>query len=375
MERKRRRKWKKDGLSSFKFPGNIVVISTAEEANASIKKYLLNEQTKNIGLGFDMEWKPEVAPDRSPIALIQLCNGRTCLLFQLIRIGSMPDELRRLLTSDQVLKIGCDVSRSDAKRLLEEYQLQLNNTFDILPLACTMGFRQTGLASITRAIFGLKLSKRQQRSHWDHWLLSQQQMTYAATDAYAHLCLYHKLMAIWAQPEMLEEILMQDKLELLKEIQTSTANEEQLVVASQNQQQQQQPQPQPHSLFRQPHRPIPVNFACFRCFSQFDCKYDLIVHCRTEHLNLQCTVCGVHTTSAECLMDHITHFGHHWNVLLPTDESGRHTCPQCKKKYKSLDACEEHYLYLHFLQASPDCIPVPHWLPEVSYVSGRRVLK
>jgi ribonuclease D len=69
-----------------------------------------------------------------------------------------------------------------------------NSFVDIQQLAKLKNIENVGLKKLTEQLLNKKLSKRQQLSNWELPILSEAQIIYAATDAYACLLLYEKLL-------------------------------------------------------------------------------------------------------------------------------------------------------------------------------------
>ena len=64
------------------------------------------------------------------------------------------------------------------------------------------GSKEKGLAGLTEQVFGLALDKRDQRSNWNKRPLTQDQLVYAALDAYVLIELYESLFDLAFKKEL-----------------------------------------------------------------------------------------------------------------------------------------------------------------------------
>ena len=76
------------------------------------------------------------------------------MLFRLSQIGYMPNGLRTVLESPFIPKIGAGLNQEDRRRLLQDYDVDLNGTLDVFDIAKRLGFRQFGLAYLTEKLLG-----------------------------------------------------------------------------------------------------------------------------------------------------------------------------------------------------------------------------
>ena len=61
-------------------------------------------------------------------------------------------------------------------------------------IASDAGFLNIGAKKLTAMVLGKRISKRQQRSNWENPRLSEQQIAYAATDAWICQAIYQRFM-------------------------------------------------------------------------------------------------------------------------------------------------------------------------------------
>ncbi|EYU31490.1 hypothetical protein MIMGU_mgv1a024719mg [Erythranthe guttata] len=88
------------------FYNEFIHVTVAREAQqvhewiCSIYKFH-NDFSKNLLIGLDTEWLPNLNPGEDhPIAILQLCIGNRCLIFQLLHRDFIPASLRAFLARD-----------------------------------------------------------------------------------------------------------------------------------------------------------------------------------------------------------------------------------------------------------------------------------
>lgn len=137
----------------------------------------------------DTESKPDFRKHKrgNPVCLIQVATLDRAFLYRLRRGQPLPPVLRALLEDASVLKAGH--SLSDDFRLLKASQLvtAVNTTVDTLPIANKLGCVRPGLKTLGQLFLGGTMSKAMQVSNWEAQVLSDAQINYAATDAWAPL--------------------------------------------------------------------------------------------------------------------------------------------------------------------------------------------
>lgn len=115
------------------------------------------------------------------------------IVFQMLRLGEMPEKLRNILVDRSILKIGHDLNRSDIHKLRNDYHIEMGASKDLLHLAKQRGFEKCSLAILCAAVLGLFLNKRATLSDWSSHDLSQNQISYAATDAWVTRKIFNTL--------------------------------------------------------------------------------------------------------------------------------------------------------------------------------------
>ncbi|KDP47148.1 hypothetical protein JCGZ_00039 [Jatropha curcas] len=141
-------------------------------------------------VGLDVEWRPNFGRNfDNPIATLQLCIGRRCLIYQILHSPSVPQSLVDFLQGGNFVFVGVGI-RSDTEKLLEDYGLNVGNQVDLRGLAAQrLGLtelRGASLKVLARRVLGLEIEKprRVKLSRWDHMWLTPVQVQYACIDAF-----------------------------------------------------------------------------------------------------------------------------------------------------------------------------------------------
>lgn len=169
------------------FEGEIVLVDNMEkfhQAMKTLKKHKL--------VGFDTETRPSFRKGESyPISLLQIATEDQCFLFRLNMI-QFPEELKKYLSKLSVKKIGLAL-HDDVIGLQELQQFKARNYTDIQSIVNQYGIMELSLQKVFAILFQGKISKRQRLSNWERNELTDAQMRYAATDAWATLMIYKEL--------------------------------------------------------------------------------------------------------------------------------------------------------------------------------------
>lgn len=194
-------KSKLSNLPRVAFPGRIVVILTAGEAERAVD-YLMSQEI----LGFDTETRPVFQKGRhNKVALLQVSTHDTCFLFRLNRIGLCPAVIR-LLETTAVKKIGLSW-KDDVMSLKKRGEFKSNGFIDLQDHMKELGIEDLSLAKLYANVFGERISKREQLSNWEADVLSDKQKLYAATDAWACIMLYEEYVRLKETGEYFLEII------------------------------------------------------------------------------------------------------------------------------------------------------------------------
>ena len=167
------------------FEGRVFVIYTEAETDKAVE-YLMTQQI----VGVDTETRPSFKRGMThKVALLQIATADTCFLFRLNRIG-MPESLQNFLMSD-VLKIGLSLKDDFmVLRRRKDVPAEEGNWIELQDYVGRFGIDDRSLQKIYANLFGHKISKSQRLSNWEAETLSESQIRYAATDAWACVEIY-----------------------------------------------------------------------------------------------------------------------------------------------------------------------------------------
>ncbi len=180
----------KDVLSNLKkvdFPGNIVVVSSQDQAERVVD-YLLSQPL----LGFDTETRPSFEKGkRYHCSLLQVSTRSDCFLFRLNYLGLCPAVVR-LLADEQVTKVGL-AWNNDLLSLKELGSFKPGKYVELQQLVRDLGIEDQSLVKIYANLFGRRISKADRLSNWERSELKDSQKHYAAIDAWACVQIYSEV--------------------------------------------------------------------------------------------------------------------------------------------------------------------------------------
>ena len=172
------------------FEGNIHII----DSDIKLDKTIIRLKDEPV-LGFDTETRPAFRKGKTnKVALLQLATRTDAYLFRLNKVG-LPESLAKLLSQKNIKKIG--VALKDDLRTLRKLKEFIPEGFvDLQQYVKDFGIEDNGLKKLVANILQFRISKGQQTSNWEQEDLSQQQLEYAATDAWVCYEIYKKLTGI-----------------------------------------------------------------------------------------------------------------------------------------------------------------------------------
>jgi ribonuclease D len=174
-------------LPLFQFKGKTYVIDSPLALKAHIEKLSSQEV-----LGFDTETKPSFKKGKiNIVALLQLSTADEAFIFRLHHVG-LQDELVKLLANPSIIKVGAAI-RDDIRHLQKLRPFEPGGFVELQDYVKKFGIESNGLSSLAGIVMNSRISKSQQLSNWETECLTEAQMLYAATDAYACLEIYIKL--------------------------------------------------------------------------------------------------------------------------------------------------------------------------------------
>jgi len=168
-----------NNLPVWRFDGPVHLIRQESEIGQAIDA-LSHEPI----IGFDIEIRPAFKKGQSyPPSLLQLADSKAVYLFQLKPLG-LPLALRQLLSNPDIIKAGVAPAH-DITKLKELHEFEAGGFVDLSDLAKELDLKNHGLRGLVAVIMGYRISKQAQTSNWSSDKLTQKQIMYAATDAWA----------------------------------------------------------------------------------------------------------------------------------------------------------------------------------------------
>ena len=169
------------------YEGKIVLIHEADKVAAA-----MDEINEHVVVGFDTETKPTFVKGQFyHISLVQLAIPGKVFLFRINHTGfSQP--LIDLFANKNILKVGVGL-RDDIIGLQKIKPFEAAGFEEIHKYVIDLGVRNTGLRKLAAILMQVRISKGQQTSNWENPILTKNQQSYAATDAWICLKMYNLL--------------------------------------------------------------------------------------------------------------------------------------------------------------------------------------
>ncbi|KAL5700800.1 hypothetical protein ACHQM5_026207 [Ranunculus cassubicifolius] len=163
--------------------------------------YIHRFRLHRLVVGLDVEWRPNFGRGyNNPVATLQLCIGRRCLIFQLLYTSFIPQSLANFLSNDTYQFVGVGIN-GDVQKLMADYNLWVENTTDLRGLAAEQlqwdQLKNAGLKDLAMEVLGMDIVKPKNvtLSRWDAEYLDDGQIAYACVDAFVSFEMGRKL--IW----------------------------------------------------------------------------------------------------------------------------------------------------------------------------------
>jgi len=167
-----------------RYEGEVCLVETPEHLERA-RKDLLQETV----VGFDTETRPAFRKGESyHPSLFQAATANAVYLFQLRHRETFP-LLQELLSAKRIVKAGVAVA-DDLRTLKHVFSFVEHSVIDLGNVARRAGYAQTGVRNLAGMILGIRITKGAKTTNWAAPQLSQQQIVYAATDAWVCRKLY-----------------------------------------------------------------------------------------------------------------------------------------------------------------------------------------
>jgi len=177
-------------LPSINFSGKMHIITQKEDGLRA-----LDTLSQESILGFDTETRPAFKKGQEyKVSLLQLSTHDDAYLFRLNKYPFDKD-LRDLLADSSIIKAGVAV-KDDIKGLRKLHDFRPGSFVEIADLGKQLNIKQLGIRSMAALVLGVRVSKKFKLTNWEQQHLREDQLRYAATDAWIGLCLYQKLIEL-----------------------------------------------------------------------------------------------------------------------------------------------------------------------------------
>lgn len=185
-------------LPLLQYQGKIEVIVDEKAARKAVAAL-----AKEKVLGFDTETRPCFTRGNGYLtSLVQLCGRKCAYLFRLDYCGGVP-VLFPIFENPQILKVGVAV-KEDVLHLKKRAPFDDAGFVDASVYTRKAGIDNTGLRALCAHYLGGRISKNAQVSNWAAKTLSDQQIVYAATDAWTSRELFLKLQKLGVAPQEID---------------------------------------------------------------------------------------------------------------------------------------------------------------------------
>ncbi|SOV73589.1 DNA binding protein, putative [Plasmodium sp. gorilla clade G3] len=126
------------------------------------------------------------------LCLIQLCSSDLCFVFNIHKLnGHIPISVKNILENEQIIKVAHDIKNE--KDMFLSNNIQIKNVFDLYNYAIDNFIYPPSLQSLVKIYLKKFLDKKFRLSNWLNYNLLQEQILYAAIDAYASRQIYFNL--------------------------------------------------------------------------------------------------------------------------------------------------------------------------------------
>jgi len=169
-----------------RYEGDVVLVETHRDFDRAWED-LAGESS----VGWDTETRPAFRVGESYLpSLVQAATAHTVYIFQLAKMDfSRP--VGGLFAEPTIVKAGISVA-DDLKKLKQVFHFEEASVLDLGHVAKRHGMAQTGLRNLAAIFLGWRVPKGAKTTNWAAPRLTSQQVTYAATDAWACRELYLK---------------------------------------------------------------------------------------------------------------------------------------------------------------------------------------
>ncbi|MHB8495507.1 MAG: 3'-5' exonuclease [Casimicrobiaceae bacterium] len=171
-------------LPILRYDGSVHVVAGHPDLQHAMQD-ILHESV----VGFDTETRPAFRSGESYLpSLVQFATASAVYLLQ-AQQQDLFGAMREILSSDKIIKVGVSVT-DDMRNLKKLFEFDERSVVDLGNIAKRHGLKQTGVRNLAGIFLGTRIPKGAKTSNWAARRLTPQQITYAATDAWACRALY-----------------------------------------------------------------------------------------------------------------------------------------------------------------------------------------
>ncbi len=167
-----------------RYEGEVVLVADRRELVRA-----MNDIRREGIVGWDTETRPAFRKGEvHKPSLVQVATARAVYLFQLQKLD-LSGAVAEIFAAQGIVKVGISV-KDDLRQLQLLFPLEPVSVLDAGTVARRHGMEQTGLRNLAGIFLGFRVPKGTKTSNWAAPRLTAQQVTYAATDAWACRELY-----------------------------------------------------------------------------------------------------------------------------------------------------------------------------------------
>lgn len=175
-----------NALPVGRYEGDIVMVETARDFERAWE-----DLAAEASVGWDTETRPAFRVGESyPPSLVQAATARAVYIFPLARMD-FSKVVGGLFAEPTIVKAGISVA-DDLKKLKQVFHFEETSVLDLGHVVKRHGMKQTGLRNLAGVFLGVRITKGAKTTNWAAARLTSQQISYAATDAWACRELYLK---------------------------------------------------------------------------------------------------------------------------------------------------------------------------------------
>ncbi len=182
-----RRAISREDLASLpirRYEGDVCVVNTP----AALTHAMIDIRQERV-VGFDTETRPAFKKGESYLpCLVQVATARKVYLLQLEQLDCSA-AVAEIMANPRIVKTGVALA-GDVGQLKRLYPFEAASVVDLGHIAKRHGNTQTGLRNLAALFLGWRMAKGARTTNWSTPQLTEKQIDYAATDAWASRELY-----------------------------------------------------------------------------------------------------------------------------------------------------------------------------------------